>query len=193
MKNKQIQEERIKGYFIEATKSILKGEGLKSISVRNIADQAGYSYATLYNYFKDVNELVFECVKDFQQECVEMVASETKELPLGTGRIKAIAKSYVKYFIQYPGIFELFFIEKPTRGQDAILELINTFFDRLCSEDWEYCIAQKLVFEQSTQIIKPQLNYILTGIMIFYINRRHPSNYQELMQTLEKQLSHILP
>ena len=65
MKNKELQEKRMKGYFIQATKDILKGEGLKGISVRNIADQAGYSYATLYNYFKDINDLVFVCVNDF--------------------------------------------------------------------------------------------------------------------------------
>ncbi|MBN2263533.1 MAG: TetR/AcrR family transcriptional regulator, partial [Prolixibacteraceae bacterium] len=66
MKNKQIQEERMKGYFVQAAKDILKSEGIKAISVRNIADRAGYSYTTLYNYFKDVNDLVFECVNDFQ-------------------------------------------------------------------------------------------------------------------------------
>ena len=53
MERKKIQEERIRGYFIQATKEILKGEGLSALSVRNIADRAGYSYATLYNYFKE--------------------------------------------------------------------------------------------------------------------------------------------
>ena len=62
MEKKQIQEQRIKSYFIQATKEILKGEGLKCISVRNIADKAGYSYATLYNYFKDVQDLIHEMV-----------------------------------------------------------------------------------------------------------------------------------
>ena len=64
MDKKIIQEERMKGYFIQATKEILKGEGLRAASVRNIADQAGYSYATLYNYFKDIKELIFVCIKD---------------------------------------------------------------------------------------------------------------------------------
>ena len=41
MQKKEIQEQRIKGYFIEAAKEMLKGEGLKSISVRNIAERAG--------------------------------------------------------------------------------------------------------------------------------------------------------
>ena len=32
-----IQEQRMRDYFIQATKEILRGEGLKSLSVRNIA------------------------------------------------------------------------------------------------------------------------------------------------------------
>ena len=105
MKNKEIQEERIKGYFIEAAKEMLKGEGLKSISVRNIADRAGYSYTTLYNYFKDLNELIFLCVKDFQNECAQSISDEVRNKPQGFEKIKAITKAYINYFVQYPGIF----------------------------------------------------------------------------------------
>ena len=60
MKNKELQEQRMKGYFLQATKDMLKSEGLKSVNVRAIADRAGYSYATLYNYFKDINDLKYD-------------------------------------------------------------------------------------------------------------------------------------
>ncbi|MDD5061870.1 MAG: TetR/AcrR family transcriptional regulator, partial [Candidatus Marinimicrobia bacterium] len=112
MIKKEIQEQRIRGYFIEATKELLKGEGLKSVSVRNIADRAGYSYATLYNYFNDAKDLIFVCVKDFQVECAAFVRNETTQGGHGIEKIKAIINAYVKYFVQYPGIFELFFLEK---------------------------------------------------------------------------------
>jgi len=105
MGNKEIQEQRMKNYFIQATKEILKGEGLKCISVRNVADRAGYSYATLYNYFKDIKDLIFECVVDFQQECEEFVKAESKKSSAGKEKIKAVTTAYIKYFIQYPGIF----------------------------------------------------------------------------------------
>lgn len=192
MKNKQIQEQRIKGYFIQATKDILKGEGLKSISVRNIADQAGYSYATLYNYFSDVNELVFECVKDFQQECETIIQQEVINEAQGIDRIKAISRAYVKYFVQYPGIFELFFLEKPAKGQEETLQLINTFFDRLCLADWQYCISKTMVPLRSVEVVKQQLNYMLTGMLLFYLNRRHPIDYAAMLQNLDVQLLHIL-
>jgi AcrR family transcriptional regulator len=110
MEKKEIQEERMKGYFIQAAKEIIKAEGIRAISVRNIADRAGYSYATLYNYFKDVKDLIFICITDFQEECRIFIYDEVKNFSNGKENIKAKVKAFVKYFVLYPGIFELFFI-----------------------------------------------------------------------------------
>ncbi|NCD10629.1 MAG: TetR/AcrR family transcriptional regulator, partial [Negativicutes bacterium] len=114
MTKNEIQEQRMRGYFIDATRTILKGEGLRAVSVRNVAEIAGYSYATLYNYFRDVKDLVFECVCDFQNECTRFVEEKVGEEAPGLRRIRAITIAYMKYFVEYPGIFELFFIEKPS-------------------------------------------------------------------------------
>lgn len=194
MGNKEIQEQRMKGYFIEASKEILKGEGLKNISVRNIAERAGYSYATLYNYFSDVKDLIFECVVDFQEECEVFVKSETKKTQQGIEKIKAISKAYIKYFIQYPGIFELFFLEKTSdlARKQNITELIYTFFDKLCDEEWNYCIQNKLVKRSEAELMKAALKYLVTGMLLFYINRRQPVTYKEFSEITELNLNNIL-
>jgi AcrR family transcriptional regulator len=194
MKNKDIQEERMRDYFIQATKEILKGEGLKCLSVRNIADRAGYSYATLYNYFSDSKELIFECVKDFQDECEEIVKFENDKITPGKKRIKSIVKSYVKFFVQYPGIFELFFIEKTydLASKHPTIELIRSFPDRLCEEDWNYCISKNLVTKKQAEHFKDQLRLMITGLLLFYINRRHPQTYDEFNKLLNTQLNSII-
>jgi len=194
MQKKEIQEQRIKGYFIEATKEMLKGEGLKSISVRNIAERAGYSYTTLYNYFKDLNELIFLCVKDFQNECELSVLEEIKNTPRGTEKIKAITKAYIKYFVQYPGIFELFFIEKISNigSKQPTTELISTFLDRLCEQEWEYCIAQNIVTKEEADLRAKQLRYAVTGMLLLYLHRLQPADYKEFIAITEGQLNQIL-
>ena len=194
MKRKQIQEQRIKNYFIQATKDLLKGEGLRTVSVRNIADRAGYSYATLYNYFKDVKDLVFECVKDFQEECEEMIITETKNSSQGLEKIKAITKSYIKYFVQYPGIFELFYTEKVTELQNKqqTVEMINTFLDKLTNDEWNYCITNNIVSMNEAMLKRSQLKYLVTGLLLLYISRRHPSSYQDFMNDVESQLNSVL-
>ncbi len=183
MKNKEIQEKRMKEYFIQATKDILKGESLKSLSVRNIADQAGYSFATLYNYFKDVNDLIFFCVNDFQEECKIFVTNQTKKSPTGKEKLKAIVLSYINYFVEYPGIFELFYIEKvgDFGNKQITINVINTSLDDLCETEWNYCISHKLVQIEKVEIMKSQLRFTVVGLLLFYLNRRTPDSYTEFI------------
>jgi DNA-binding transcriptional regulator YbjK len=84
--NKELQEKRMRGYFIDAAKETLKGEGLKAVNVRTVAERAGYSFATMYNYFKDLNELIFICVKDFMSECEAFADEQTDQLNAPPGQ-----------------------------------------------------------------------------------------------------------
>lgn len=194
MSNKEIQEQRMKNYFIQATKEILKGEGLRAVSVRNVADRAGYSYATLYNYFKDIKDLIFECVKDFQEEGEEFVTAEVRTSTHGMEKIKSITKAYMKYFIQYPGIFELFYIEKTINlvNKQPTIDLINTFLDRLCTEEWEYLIKNKILKRKDADIIKSKLRYLVPGILLLYLTRGNPATYKEFINITNEQLDDII-
>ena len=48
---------RIMIYFIEATQKLIQSEGVDGLSIRKIANEAGYNSATLYNYFRDLEHL----------------------------------------------------------------------------------------------------------------------------------------
>ena len=194
MKNKEIQESRMRGYFIEATKNILKSEGIKSISARNIANEAGYSYATLYNYFKDIKELVFECVIDFQEEGKNFILKKVKKYPPGKERIKATAMSYVHFFLEYPNYFELFFIERLSDVSNVkpTAQLITSFLYRLCEEDWKYCIDNNIYSMKNAGQLKSQLNFAITGALLFYLNRKSPDSYTEFLQTAEETVIGII-
>jgi len=194
MEKKVIQEQRIRGYFIEATREILKGEGLKSVNVRAIAERAGYSYATLYNYFKDIKELIFICVQDFQLEAETLIKEKTRMSPNGKEKIREIVKEYINYFTQYPGIFELFFLEKMSSisGKQPTAELIFTFLDRLTEEEWKYCIEQDIYSGQEAAVRKQELRYMVTGLLLMYMNRMHPSSYELFNEDVNSQLSFVL-
>jgi AcrR family transcriptional regulator len=190
MDNKQIQEQRIKGYFIQATKEILKSEGLKSVSVRNIASQSGYSYATLYHYFKDVKELIFLCVKDFQNEISGTVEGKISGVEPGKERLKRIVSGYIGYFLEYPGIFELFYLERMSDISSNVetTQLIIGFLDQLGKEDWEIIEKNQAV----RRLRKKEVNYCATGMLLFYLNRREPQSYNEFEERVREQLDFLL-
>jgi AcrR family transcriptional regulator len=193
MNNKQIQEQRIRGYFVQAAKDILRAEGLKGISVRNVAQKAGYSYATLYNYFNDIRYLVFECVKDFQEESTQFVQSRTEHTNQGIERLKAISKAYIDFFVEYPGIFELFYLERMSAYGNSVetVELIYGHLDQLCHDDWAIYAKQVEAEIEFIEKLKDQLRFTLIGLLLFYINRNYPGSYEEFQKRVEKQLSYI--
>lgn len=59
MKNKEIQMGRMWKYFVDATAEIIEEEGLENVTIRKVADKAGYNSATIYNYFSEVSHLIF--------------------------------------------------------------------------------------------------------------------------------------
>lgn len=194
MKNKEIQEKRMKEYFIQATRNILKSEGIKGISVRNIADQAGYSYATLYNYFKDVNDLVFLCVNDFQKECKEHTVNQTSKTSDGIDKLKKIVMAYIGYFIEYPGIFDLFYIAPigDFGTKQSTIDVINNSLDEVCETQWNYCIAHNIYTSVQVGILKNQLKYTVVGLLLLYVNRRSPKSYSEFMNNASKEIEQLI-
>jgi hypothetical protein len=141
-----------------------------------------------------VKELVFECVKDFQDECEGYIKNEIKKSPLGIERIKASTKGYMKFFIQYPGIFELFFIEKMNaiQGKQPTVDMICNFLDKVCADDWNYCVKKKIITQEEADKKMRELRYCSTGMLLFYLNRQQPAFYNDFIKLIETQLDDIL-
>jgi AcrR family transcriptional regulator len=194
MSKNKIQEERMKRYFIEAAKEILRGEGLECANVRNISERAGYSYATLYNYFDDLKDLIFECVQDFRDECMEFVNNSVKNYSDGIEKIKETAKAYINYFVQYPGIFDLFYIVKVTGMglKTDTVQIIFTLLDDLCTNQWKYCVKANLIAKDQSYKLQEILKYNITGLLLFYISRKNPDNYSDFMKLSENNINSIL-
>ena len=190
MTNKELQEQRTRGYFIEATKEILKGEGSTALSVRNIAERAGYSYATLYNYFKDQTELISLSLLDFKDECRDAVNQNIRKSKPGKSEIKAIVLGYVNYFVQYPGVFDLFYIEK--LASKSVNEEVIAFLDSLCEEDWNFLIDNEIYKESEAIALRLTLKNAVIGLLMSYLKRNSPSDYKDFIKSTNLTVDTIL-
>jgi AcrR family transcriptional regulator len=185
---KTIQEERMRGYFLSAAKELIRGEGLEVVSTRNVAARAGYSYATLYNYFKDIRDLIFSSVEDFMSECREFVAKEVPGTVSGEKALIAISIGYTKFFVQYPGIFDLFYQEKANRigTTKSNLRAIDTLFDSLVEHEWNVLKNQKKSTDQAIARTQEFHKLALHGLVMFYLNSRIDVSYRDLMKQVDE-------
>lgn len=189
-KNKEIQEKRIRQYFIDATREIVKGEGLKAVNVRSVSERAGYSFATLYNYFKDLNELIFICVQGFMTECEAMIAGESYDLEPGFVRIKKRMEIFIRYFTQYPDIFELFYVERMNDigARQYTSRMIYLFTDKIIEEDVDKLIKDQIISESRAENLKLSLKNSIIGMLLFYNNRLQPKDYEEFLEIANQQI-----
>ncbi|MFZ5352226.1 MAG: TetR/AcrR family transcriptional regulator [Bacillota bacterium] len=166
MSKKEIQKQRIMGYFIEAAKKIIREEGIKGITARKVADLAGYSYATIYNYFSDLDTLLLYCIADFLDECHEYVINDRHPKELGIDRIKSMTESYVSYFCKNPNVFSTVFVENV--GNAIPEELLN----RLQPPKIALLMTEELIKNLNIAQEDQELLLILSSIASNYINGR---------------------
>jgi AcrR family transcriptional regulator len=172
----QLKQENIRGIFIQAAKNTLKSEGIKALSAREIGKATGFSYATIYNYFKDMNELCEVCMLEFLEECKEHVLTSAK-----SRSIKDMLKAYAMFYVQYPGLYALIF----TDGN-----YVGRFYKQFSEKTEEMYNA---VFDASEVETKnPKLPILafnaINGLLLAYINRNTPSDFAEFMQMLDAQI-----
>jgi AcrR family transcriptional regulator len=81
MERKEIKKERTKRYFLDAAKEIIGAEGVANLTTKKIGEKAAYSYASIYNYFENFNDLVCQCLEEMAAESAawvgERLAGET--------------------------------------------------------------------------------------------------------------------
>ncbi len=190
MRNR-IQQERMRGFFIDAATMILKDEGPAGISARNVAARAGYSYATLYNYFKDINELVFACLNLFCDECSYFVKNDCQGSNEGVEQIKCVTRAYAKYFLQNPGIFELFFVHKASDKSYQGVALANDLLKKLTRQSMQLLIENEQLKPEKAENINNQLLFSTTGMLLLFLNRNYPRSFSEFVSQLDEMLDSL--
>jgi len=198
MKNKNIDEKalRNKKIFIEVALELIKNNGTKEISARKVATKAGFSYATIYNYFKDMNQLLYYCIAEILEDCNEYVCEGIDSTD--EKRIEILIKRYIKYMIDNPNYFALVFLED--LGDTDIenidiktLEKIKTpkVAQRIISEIESYCFERDVKKEKIDFINDISSNYLF-GKMAFYIKRNTFEKQDDIVEAIWKNIEQII-
>ena len=189
MSRKEIQKKRKRGYFIEAAKKIIKEEGTEKLTVKKVADLAGFAPGTLYNYFSDLNALYAYCVADFWSECKTNVEKAVKNIQDPKEKIVVSSNSYVNYFIDNPNVFKLIFLEDFKNVPEDIKEKVyNPEVVKLLGEYLKQLTNEKKDVEKLGNIVA---NYI-HGILLFFIMDRAEESREEINNLLKENIKYIL-
>lgn len=127
MVNKSLQKERMMRYFIDACKVVVHRDGLEGVTAKKVGIESGYSYATLYNYFESLEELIFYCCFDYIAELGRQVEKSLDSSLSGWEQLHASLDAFINFAVDHTLEFKLIFMmdEKKMNFSDAPPEMVE--------------------------------------------------------------------
>jgi len=86
----------IKEAIVKAAKKIIEEDGLASLSIRNLAEQIGYSPAAIYQYYDGKAQIVSAVIRDGYHEIINSIQSENSNFQSAEEEIRHKLKIYIK-------------------------------------------------------------------------------------------------
>lgn len=140
-------------------------EGYAKTSIRNIADAIEYSPGTIYLYYKDKDELLYEVQHHAFEQLMQFFKDNANdEDPLI--RLRQLGKAYISFGLDNPELYDLMFIIRAPTNVDEDLHKDNggPCFQILvtCLQD---CMDKKLVRTKDVMLGSLQLWSMVHGLV----------------------------
>ncbi|MBB6499529.1 TetR/AcrR family transcriptional regulator [Pedobacter cryoconitis] len=157
--------EEMKQMITTAAMKMFLEEGYAKTSIRNIADSIEYSPGTIYLYYKDKDELLYEVQRQAYGKLLEAFkAGAVSKDPLE--RLEQLGKLYVAFGLDNPELYDLMFIIRAPMNVDEKLHQSNggdTFaFLVQCLEE---CMKGNLLIFKDIQLAALQIWSMVHGLV----------------------------
>jgi len=123
-----IKKKRVMMYFIEATQELILDEGLEKLSIKKIAEKAGYNSATIYNYFENLEVLILYAsvnyLKDYLNELKNEITADMKAIEV----YETVYRIFTKHSFEQPEIFHTLFFGKYSYKLENIIKKYYEIF-----------------------------------------------------------------
>jgi len=195
VENKKIQAKRKRRYFIDATKSLIEEIGVEALTVKKIALKAGYATGTLYNYFDNLNVLLFHCILDYFEELYNILSDVELMNEDYEKHLLNLMVVYTDYFTQKPEIYYLIYLKnlgsveeindgKIFRPKISMLlkKALKAFYN-----------SNNIIIDcKELEIIGSLITNSLHGNLLFYINKKSNMSIEKLKEKIKNEVMYIL-
>lgn len=194
MSNKEIQSQRMKRYFIDAAKEIMAEEGVKKLSVRKVGDRAGYSYATIYNYFRDLNELLTYCLADMLEDAYRALIAEEEANLDPRAQLIRYGERYYTYFSENPVLFDLLFVEDLGATPEEVTEKMGDLpsVGQLLIATIADCARAGYILEDEVEVLAELLASSIHGKLLFSLKRRNLEPVDRVIERIRNEIMYLI-
>ncbi len=117
-----------KKHFIEVTAELLEQVPFSEITIRSIAAQAEHNSATIYNHFKDVNELLLLSIYKFSYKYMQKLPEVIRPEMSSKEQYLLFYTVFTEHVYEYPAIYLHYFFGAHGYLIEDIVRLYHELF-----------------------------------------------------------------
>ncbi len=206
MDKKEIQRNRMMKYFIDATVHIMKEESIEQVTIRKVADIAGYNSATIYNYFQELSHLIFFAAMTFLKDYTDALSKLLVKEKNAMEKYLMTWECFCKYSFADPKIYHAIFSSNIGNQQEELLKNYYTIFPTDIIElpeemlpmvlesnlakrgrvILEKCVKEGVLKPQNAEEINEMAVLVWQGMLTLLLNnRRHYSTDEAVEKTMK--------
>lgn len=194
---KEKQKAEIRKMILDASMKLFTEEGFENVSMRKIADLIEYSPTTVYLYFKDKNEILFNLHElGFQKMAEYNVGLWDIQNPLL--RLHKMGENYIRFGMSNPEFYDLMFIQHaPMKSLEQKIDCEWTSGDVALGKLKECvaeCIGRKLILPGDVNAISMAIWGMVHGLVSLAIRNRFDKlvSKEDMMPMMDQSLHWLL-
>jgi len=194
---KEKQKAELKHLILEASVKLFSEHGYEGFSMRKIADMIEYSPTTVYLYFKDKNEILFELheigFKKFEETNKDLLTIKNPLL-----RLHKMGENYIKFGLDNPDYYDLMFLlPAPIEFIDQVNKIEWNGGDRALTSlraIIQECIDKKMIKSGNVYAMALGIWSLVHGLVSLYIRRRSDKliSKEEIIPTMHQSLNWMI-
>ncbi|MBU1219646.1 TetR/AcrR family transcriptional regulator [Myxococcota bacterium] len=198
MSKQEARRLRTMGYFISACRELIENEGIKGVSARKVAEKAGYSYATIYSYFKDMDTLIAYVILEYLNESAQCVKKAMEGIDDPLTALLASVSAYASYYCKYPDRFSMVFTQhdfnlSPENLPEEMAAAL--FFPEIARIHALYVskiLKPRVASVEKIELLSSVASSFLHGAISFFIYREPLKDTDKLITMIVSGYRHIL-
>jgi AcrR family transcriptional regulator len=163
---KSLKQQRVSAYFVQAVKDIILSEGVENVSVRKVADLAGYAFSTIYKHYRDLDDLLRDVKASMILDMMAYMQTISPERVTDTSDLKMVNRAYAAYYLAHPHVFRFFYSCRPDPEEAQPVDLPD--FGQSFYKTYAPFVQNGTLREADVPIIAKTLIYSLHGLIALY-------------------------
>lgn len=201
-------------YFINAAADIIEKEGIDKVTIRKVADIAGYNSATIYNYFEDLSHLNFFASMSMVKKYTDALPQYIEKAKTPLERYFLIWECFCKFSFESPKIYyavfsadlgthpvnmEKYYDYSPTdllaflADDDLKLMLIESDQSKRTFISLKQCIKEGYIQETHAERIAESHYLIWQGMLTMFVNNRTTYTVEEATEITVNHIRNATP